>query len=108
EWSDGTLCNCYSGSAGTIDRLFAACTKGYIELNPATQYRGVTGESSLGKIDFPQVFQQKLQIEDFVKCVLEDRESIVSGEEGLRDMLIIDAIHKAVANGGRVPIEKLK
>ncbi len=108
EWADGTLCNSYSGNAGMIDRLFAACTNGFIELNPATQYRGVTGASSLGKIDYKHVFQQKLQIEDFAKCVIEDRESIVSGEEGLNDMLIIDAIHKAVANGGRVAIEKIK
>ena len=104
EFSDGALCSSYSGSAGMIDRLFAACTNGYIELNPATQYNGVTGRSTKGLISFPPVFQQKLQIEDFVKCVLEDKKSIVSGEEGLRDMVILDAIRESIQTGKRIPI----
>jgi Predicted dehydrogenases and related proteins len=107
EFADGTLCNSYSGSAGMIDRLFAACTKGYIELNPATQYSGVKGGSSLGAFDFPQVFQQRLQIEDFARCVMEDKQSIVSGEEGLKDTLIIDAIMRAVSSGTKVKVEQL-
>ena len=64
EWADGTLCNCYSGDAGWLDRLFAACTEGFIEMNPATAYTGQQGKSTNGTMDYPQVFQQKLQIED--------------------------------------------
>jgi glucose-fructose oxidoreductase len=106
EFADGTLCNSYSGSAGKIDRLFAACSNGYIELDPATAYNGVSGSSTEGKFDFPHVFQQKLQIEDFVRCVVEDKESIVKGEEGLNDMLIIDAIHAALQSGQKVRIAR--
>lgn len=107
EFSDGTLCSSYSGSAGMIDRLFAACTNGFIELNPATQYRGVAGRSSNGPFQFETVFQQKLQVEDFARCIINDKESIVSGEEGLKDMLIIDAIHDAVSNGRKVAVAAL-
>jgi glucose-fructose oxidoreductase len=107
EFADGTLCSSYSGSAGMIDRLFAACTNGYIELNPATQYNGVAGSSTNGKFDFKPVFQQRLQVEDFARCVLDDTESMVKGEEGLKDMLIIDAIHEAIRTGSKVPVSKL-
>lgn len=106
-FDDGTICSSYSGSAGMIDRLFAACSGGFIELNPATQYNGVAGRTSEGILKFPSVFQQKLQIEDFARCVLENEDPIVSGTEGLKDMLILDAIHKAIENKGSVRIEKV-
>jgi glucose-fructose oxidoreductase len=104
EFADSTICSSYSGSAGMIDRLFAACDNGFIELNPATQYNGVTGRSSKGSFNFPSVFQQKLQIEDFARCVIEGTESIVKGEEGLKDMLIIDAIHESIRTGKKVQV----
>jgi predicted dehydrogenase len=99
EWTDGTLCNSYSGPVAFIDRLFAGCTDGFIELNPATQFQGVKGKSTKGEFRFDQVFQQRLQVDDFARCVSENKQSIVSGEEGWKDMLIVDAIHKAIASG---------
>ncbi|MEX2235458.1 MAG: Gfo/Idh/MocA family oxidoreductase [Cyclobacteriaceae bacterium] len=99
EWADGTLCNSYSGPVAFIDRLFAGCTDGFIELDPATQFQGVKGKSTKGDFRFDQVFQQKLQVDDFARCVTENKQSIVSGEEGWKDMLIVDAIHKALASG---------
>lgn len=99
EWADGTLCNSYSGPVAFIDRLFAGCTDGFIELDPATQYNGVKGISTNGEFDFAPVFQQQLQVDDFARCILENEESIVGGMEGWKDMKVIDAIHKAIASG---------
>jgi predicted dehydrogenase len=104
EWADGTTCNSYAGSSGRIDRLFAACSDGFIEINPATGYAGQAGGTSKGKFEFEHVFQQKLQIEDFARCVLENKESLVKGEMGLQDMIIIDAIHESIKTGQRVKI----
>jgi len=104
EWADGTLCNSYSGPVAFIDRLYAGCTDGFIELNPATQFDGVKGSSTKGEIKFEPVFQQKLQVNDFARCVMENKESIVSGTEGWKDMIIIDAIHKAIASGKKEKI----
>jgi len=104
EWADGTLCNSYSGPVAFLDRLFAGCTDGYIELNPATQYNGVKGSSTNGEFKFEQVFQQKLQVDDFARCVMENKDSIVSGTEGLKDIMIIDAIHKAIESGKKEKI----
>jgi len=101
EWADGTLSNSYSGPVAFIDRLFAGCTDGFIELNPATQFNGVKGRSTQGEFKFDPVFQQKLQVDDFARCVMENKESIVRGEEGWKDMLIVDTIHKAIASGRR-------
>ncbi|MFY0650698.1 MAG: Gfo/Idh/MocA family oxidoreductase [Cyclobacteriaceae bacterium] len=107
EFADGALSNCYSSSSARTNRMFAGCSNGFIELDPATSYTGQRGRSSEGEFDYPQVFQQRLQIEDFARCVMEDEESIVSGEDGLKDMFIIDAIHKSIASGDRAKIETI-
>jgi glucose-fructose oxidoreductase len=104
EWADGTLCNSYAGPVAQIDRLFAGCTNGFIELNPCTPYTGQAGRASNGELKFEHVFQQKLQIEDFARCVMENGESIVKGEDGWRDMLIIDAIHRSIKSGKKEKI----
>ena len=104
EWADGTLCNSYAGPVAQIDRLFAGCTNGFIELNPCTPYTGQAGRTSNGELKFEHVFQQKLQIDDFARCVMENKESIVKGEDGWRDMLIIDAIHRSLKSGKREKI----
>ncbi len=105
EFADGTLCNSYSGPAAYISRLFAGCTDGYIELDPAYGYGGQAGSSTEGSMNFQHVNQQRLQIEDFAHCVMTDEESRVKGEEGWRDMLIIDAIHESIGkNGERIKI----
>ena len=104
EFSDGALCNSFSGSSAYVDRLFAGCHEGFIKLEPATNYTGQAGGSTNGTMDYPQVFQQKLQIDDFARCVMEDEASIVPGEDGLRDMLILDAIHEAINTGQKVKV----
>ncbi len=107
EFADGALCNSYSGPVAFIDRLFAGCRDGYIEIEPATAYTGQAGRSTNGTMNYPQVFQQKLQIDDFARCVLEDEESIVGGEDGLKDLLIIDAIHESIRTGKKVKVVQI-
>jgi predicted dehydrogenase len=40
----------------------------------------------------------------FAQCILEDRDSTVSGEEGLRDLLAVEAIYKSIQTGQRVEL----
>lgn len=104
EFADGSKCDSFSGANRTSDRVWAQATNGFMALDPAHNYRGQAGKSTNGVFNFPQVFQQKLQIDDFARCVMEGTQSIVPGEDGLADMLIIDAIHEAIESGGRVKI----
>ena len=107
EFADGAICNSFSGSSSYLDRLFAGCQEGFIKLEPATNYTGQAGSSTNGPMDYPQVFQQKLQIEDFARCVMEDEESMVAGVDGLKDMLILDAIDEAIRTGRKVPVGQI-
>ena len=54
---------------------------------------------SRGPLDFPAIDQFAAEIDDFALCILEGRESIVAGEEGLRDLLAIEAIYESIRSG---------
>ena len=70
-------------------------------MNPAYSYGGLAGGTSDGPFDIAPVNHFAVEMDDFARCVLEDRESIVAGEEGLRDLRIIEAIYESIATGSR-------
>ena len=98
-----------SGAVGTmmtshnvsLNRLYSNCEKGWFELDPANNYGPLAGNSSKGKISFKHESQQKLQMDDFAKHVLFDAPNVAPGEMGKRDMIIVTAIYKSIAEGGK-------
>ena len=52
----------------------------------------------------PPASQQALQMDDFAQGVLTGRPSIVPGEMGRRDLVIVEAIYAAAAGGKRVDV----
>jgi len=50
--------------------------------------------------EFPEINQQAAQMDDMCLAIMEKRPSKTPGEEGLRDMIIIDAIRESVRKGG--------
>ncbi len=52
----------------------------------------------------PNVNQQALHMDDFAKCILEHKPGRVPGEEGLKDMKVIEAVYKSIASGKKEPI----
>lgn len=100
----GCIATSATSYASRMERLFASAENGWFELRPAYIYGGVTGKTSEGPMDFPNVFEQALQMDDFADCILNDRTSSVDGHEGLRDMRIIEAIYESIATGASVDI----
>lgn len=79
--------------------LKAKTEKGFFELEPAYAYGGIQGKTSNGAMNIPNVIQQALQMDDFANCVNTKKPTRVPGEEGLKDMLVVDAIYKSLASG---------
>ena len=73
--------------------------KGKFELDPAYGYGGIDGSVNGVKMPFPQMVQQAAQMDDFVTCVRNNKQSRVPGEEGLKDMMVVDAIYKSLDSG---------
>jgi glucose-fructose oxidoreductase len=75
--------------------------KGWIRLDPAYGYRGLRTTTSRGPIEYPEVPQQSLQMDDFASCIVTGRRTPIPGEMGRDHMAIIEAIYKSAALGGR-------
>ena len=41
-------------------------------------------------------YQFAAEMDDFAKCIMEDRKSKVSGKEGLRDLVVIEGIYDSI------------
>jgi len=103
----GAVASCLSTYAmGNLDRFFLDGSKGFAELKPATGYGPIQGRTSVGELTFPHVTHQTVQMDEMASIILENKKPIVpvDGEEGLKDMKIIDAIYKAVKSGKKESI----
>ncbi|RVU03059.1 Gfo/Idh/MocA family oxidoreductase [Mucilaginibacter limnophilus] len=78
--------------------------KGEFGLEPAFGYGGIKGFTPEGPMPFPQINQQAAQMDDFALCVLNKKPTRVPGEEGVKDMKIIDAIYRSIASGKKEKI----
>jgi predicted dehydrogenase len=72
---------------------------GKFELGPAFGYGGIDGSVNGKQMPFPQIVQQAAQMDDFANCVTLNKQSRVPGEEGLKDMKVVDAIYKSLDSG---------
>ena len=55
-------------------------------------------------MEFEKVVQQAKQMDDFSICIQEDKESRVSGEEGLKDLIIVDKIKESIESGRKIAL----
>ena len=104
EFPSGAVSNSATTYASSTERLFISAENGWVELRPAYGYGPLAGRTSKGELNLPQTNHQALQMEDFAKCILENKESSVSGEEGLKDMKVVEAIYRAIASGKKEKI----
>ena len=83
----------------------AEAERGWSELSPFQSYDGIHGRTSSGLIlDARVAHQQALQMDNDARSIIDGTPMRVPGEEGLRDMRVVDAIFRSVAEEGRVKI----
>lgn len=79
--------------------------KGSFGLNPAYGYSYVVGTRSDGQpLDLPEINEFAAEMDDFAQCIMNNKPSKVSGEEGLRDVKIITAIYESARTGQPVKL----
>lgn len=105
EYADGSRAEGETSWVRRINRFRAEAEDGWFETSPAYSYDGLRGQTSDGPLPVRDGFnQQAQQIDHIAESILRDRESIVPGSLGRRDMRIIDAIFEAARTGNRVEI----
>jgi predicted dehydrogenase len=106
KFPSGIVANCGTtfGAEG-MGRVKAHAERGWFGLEPAFHYGGNKGVRSDGKeFEFPQIDTFAAQMDDFAQCILDDRESKVSGSEGMQDVKILMAIYESARTGRAVNI----
>jgi predicted dehydrogenase len=98
----GAVASCLSTyQMNHLDRFFMTGEKGFAELQPATGYGPIEGRTHKGALAQPHVMHQTLQMDEMAGILLDGNTPVVpvDGEEGLKDLKIIDAIYAACETG---------
>ncbi len=105
DFDSDTTAKCISSYNKNVSRLRADAERGWFEISPAFYYGGQVGNTRDGRMNFDNnFFEQVAQMDDFAICVKENKRSKVSGEEGLKDMRVVDAIYRSIASGKKEKI----
>jgi predicted dehydrogenase len=103
----GAVASCLSTyNMNYLDRFFLTGQKGFAELWPATGYGPIKGRTNKGELSQPHITHQTVQMDEMAAIILDGNEPVVpvNGDEGVRDLRVIDAIYQAVKTGSRVAI----
>lgn len=103
----GAVASCLSTySMNNLDRFFLNGEKGFAEMQPGHGYGPIKAKTNKGEIAFPHVTHQTVQMDEMAGIILQGKQPVlpVDGEEGLRDLKIIDAIYAAVKSGEKIKL----
>ncbi|HEX5154275.1 MAG TPA: Gfo/Idh/MocA family oxidoreductase [Parafilimonas sp.] len=89
-----------------VNFMDITCEKGTIKMSPYSAYSGVQGSSPLGAINhsYSIPWQQAKQMDDDALSIMQGKPMQVPGEEGLRDIRIMQAIYASAASGKSVSL----
>jgi predicted dehydrogenase len=104
EFPSGAVSTSVTTYASSTERLFASYENGWIELKPAYGYGPLSGRTNKGPLNLPHTNHQALQFDAMGQAIQENKEISATGEEGLRDMKVMEAIYRAVASGKKEKI----
>jgi predicted dehydrogenase len=105
EFANGLIASCESSYSRNGNLLRVEAENGWFELDPAYEYNGLKGRTSQGEMNFPEVNQQAVQMDDFAICLKNKEESRIPGEMGLRDVQIISAIYDSARTGKKTKLQ---
>jgi predicted dehydrogenase len=90
-----------------LDKFYLNAEKGFAEMQPSTNYGPIKGRTNKGELMQEHKTHQTVQMDEMAGIILEGKQPIVpvDGEEGLKDLKIIDAIYKAVKTGKKVSLK---
>jgi len=112
EFPSGVVGSCMSMYSASQNHILLVGDKGRVDMEPATAYHGNRmwvgnngREREISPPPGPGTTQFAGQLDHMAQCVLHDREPIVAGEEGLRDLRIIEAIYQSARERRRVVLK---
>jgi glucose-fructose oxidoreductase len=104
QFPSGAIASCQTSFGINMNYLQVNCEKGWIKLEPFSSYSGNKGSTSQGVINFALESQQAKQMDEDAEAILLNKPLLVTGEEGLRDIRVVEAIYEAARTGKQVKL----
>lgn len=105
EFPEGIAAHCEASFGKGMNDLMVNCKNGWYKLSPFQAYNGIHGETSDGKkLNAPIENEQSRQMDDDAIAIMTNKAVMVPGEEGLKDIRIVEAIYRSAAEKKRVTI----
>ncbi|NHN24714.1 Gfo/Idh/MocA family oxidoreductase [Flavobacterium jejuense] len=103
EFPSGAIAHGKTSVGKDMHLLHVDCEKGWYQLAPFSMYNGVKGNTSDGQLLNQYIEnQQAKQMDDDALAIINNKPFIVPGEEGLKDIRIIEAIYKSSKTGVKI------
>jgi predicted dehydrogenase len=107
-YPSGAVASCLSTyTMNNLDRFFLNGEKGFAEMQPSTGYGPIKARTNKGELTHEHITHQTTQMDEMAAIILQGKKPVVpvDGEEGLKDLKIIDAIYLAVKTGKKVDLK---
>lgn len=103
EFPSGCVASCNTSYNYRTERLHVAYRdKNFTaELSPAFMYKGLKGRAGGKEINFDDPSQQARHMDAIARSIHGGAPTTTTGEEGLQDMKIIEAIYRSIENKGQ-------
>lgn len=96
EFPSGARASCHTSFGINMNYLNINYEKGWVNMKPHSSYNGNQGEmSNRKKINYPIESQQARQMDDDALSLINKTDLMVPGEEGLRDIRVVEAVYKS-------------
>jgi glucose-fructose oxidoreductase len=105
EFPGGVTAKCETSFGKSMNNLKITCTDGWYDLVPFQSYNGINGSTSKGiKLNASIPNQQARQMDDDALAIMNNTSLLAPGEEGLKDIRVVEAVYRSVAEKKRVLI----
>ncbi|HEY4656505.1 MAG TPA: Gfo/Idh/MocA family oxidoreductase [Cyclobacteriaceae bacterium] len=109
EFPGGVTASCETSFGKGMNDLMVTCAGGWYKLSPFQAYSGIKGVTSDGvQLNATVPHQQAKQMDDDALAIINNTAVIAPGEEGLRDIRVVEAVYRSVAQKAKVRIDQSK
>ena len=105
DFPGGATAKCETSFGKNMNDLQVNFQNGGYELSPFQAYSGINGVTSDGiKLNARIPNQQARQMDDDALSIINKTKPLVPGEEGLRDIRIVEAIYRSVSEHKKIAL----
>lgn len=107
EFPKGIVAHCETSLGKSMNALRVDCANGWYRLEPFQAYSGIAGDASDGQRFKSNIEnQQAKQMDDDSLAIMNKTQLLVPGEEGMRDIRVVEAIIRSATTNQRVLIDR--